>query len=92
MQAVRGQTQPSQIDGSGSVSVGKRYVDWLIVTEEFVTSAGVPITPIEGARITPENGDGVYEIVTGPSGQCFKHSDGREMRLRIHTDKFSDEA
>jgi hypothetical protein len=87
VEAIRGQTQPASISGAGSLQVGKQFVDWLIVTDEFVTDAGNRVTPIEGATITPESGDGVFEVVTGPSGQCYKPADGRKMRIRIHTDE-----
>lgn len=90
--AVVAQTSPTQIGGGGEVTVGKKWVDWLVVKDEFVTDDGQPIVPAEGARITPESGEGVYEVVAGPSGMCFTDSDGREVRLRIHTDKYSDDA
>ena len=86
VQMIRGQTRPSKLISDGELHVGRRYSDWLIATDEFVTEAGEPITPMAGATITPESGEGVYELVDGPNGRPFDYSDSRQVRLRIHTD------
>jgi hypothetical protein len=85
--AVRGQTSPQSVAAGGEVVVGKQLIDWLIITDEFVTAAGAAVIPIEGCTITPESEDAIYEVVTGPSGQCYKPANGRGLRMRIHTDR-----
>jgi len=83
---VRGQTRPSKLISEGELHVGRKYCDWLIPTDEFVTDAGELITPIVGATITTELDGEVYEVVDGPNGRPFDSSDSRRVRMRIHTD------
>ncbi len=90
VKAVRAQTQPGQIVGAGEIQIGKTLSDWLIVADEFYDGDGAPVLPQIGATITPESGDGVYELVEGPSGKCYTPSDGREVRFRVHTDKINE--
>jgi len=83
---IRGQTRPAKLISDGELHVGRRYTDWLIATDEFITEAGAAILPMVGATITPESGEGLYEVVDGPSGRPFDYSDSRQVRIRIHTD------
>ena len=86
VRAVRAASDSANASGEGENIIHARELDWLI-RSSLLVHEGKQIEPRPGATITPEQSEAVYEVNNGPSGECFRWSDTRQVRLRIHTDR-----
>ena len=86
VKATRAKHIPRDSELEGDYRIESVSDDWLILAAEL-SYEGSPLTPRPSATITPETGEGVWEVVSGPEDRCFEWSDVRRVRLRIHTNK-----
>jgi len=87
LRMVRGQSQFEGRAGENDYSIETRSIDWLVETALFVDATGAAIEPEKGGTITPEAGDGVFEVVPLANGMGWSPADGRGVRIRIHTQR-----
>lgn len=90
LRMVRGQSNFTSQTSDGESIIDTRSIDWLINPENLVTTAGLKIEPRAGATITPDKGDGVFDLTDANGGRAWSWSDGRGSRIRIHTHRVSD--
>ena len=79
VQMVRGKSEFDESYGSDNQVTTLKTVDWLI------TPGKLGLEPRIGATITPEIGDGTFEVIPGDDGHPFSWGDGRGTRYRLHT-------
>lgn len=91
LKMVRGQSQFTSQTSDGETIIDTRSIDWLIDPERLITDAGSKIDPSAGATITPDKGDGVFELTNENNGRAWSWSDGRGSRIRIHTQRTEDQ-
>lgn len=82
---VRGQTRFTNSIGDGEVATESRTVDFLVDPDHLVIG-GSKVEPVIGAMITDEDGR-EYEVLDAGNGMGWAPADGREARMRIHTNR-----
>lgn len=83
--AVRGQTRFSNSLSDGESAIEARTVDWLVDPADFVID-GNRVEPVIGGVIIDQD-EISYEILDLGNGMAWAPADGREERMRIHTQK-----